>query len=223
VDTRFLLSLSTLTLVSCVGLVTPGASGQSSGSDQSEGHDAGDGGGGGAAGCGLDLYDSGTITDNGEPAPTVGSATGTEVYTPAQVAAAHEQCAEGTGQLVSPATIGGQRAQLASAWLLCSTLNQGEGGTLTSMVFTDDGHWYDLLLDTAGGLVQSTDPDQTGTYSIGTDADASDSAPLTDYNIYTTNQGGGVDGNPVCFETDPRRMRYLIGSTGVFGWFVPLP
>jgi hypothetical protein len=156
--------------------------------------------------------------------PTVGDAMGAEVFSVSQAQAARASCALPHGSALSPSTVGEKRALLVGSWLLCSVTGSPQYGvTSFSMAFSADGHWNNLLLDASGGLVTGYGVDNQGTYTIGNYPDAGDSQPLNgDYNVYLVSASGGSNGDPISFESSPRRMQILIGSTNVFEWYVPI-
>jgi hypothetical protein len=163
-----------------------------------------------------------TSGDNDGPTGCVtGNATGTELFTCQQVQAALAHCGDADAAQLSPnpSTVGGFRALLAGAWVLCPSAGVGFDADVFTTHRTSDPtvelyDWYQLVLDAHGGLVRGVGIDQTGSYGIGSSGlfmppDAGDSTPIQMLNTFDTYTQSGADGpyGPTFFEMNmPVRM-----------------
>jgi hypothetical protein len=166
-------------------------------------------------------FDGSPYGSTDDASVVVGTATGPEVVTPSQVAAARRTCALPHGPLVSPSTVGDLRGLLTGSWFLCSTEMTYSGVAYDSMVYDADGHWAKLLADTQGGLVRGVGIDSVGTYTISDNPNAGETDPIrTGGPVYANYASGGGNGLFASFEMDPDRMQIVIGTAGTVEWFV---
>lgn len=170
---------------------------------------------------------SGSIAGSGSGGgqPVMGTATGPEAFTPAQVQAARAQCSSPHGPAQLPATIGDLHSMIAGAWLLCSA--EGDPGFTdgigSSRVYSSNGQWQNLGLDANGGLVLINGVDNQGTWEAGDaiDDDADSGATLSGPgNLEMQWDNGGSNGGAVAFETGPQRMEFQPDYD--VEWYVPI-
>jgi hypothetical protein len=156
-----------------------------------------------------------------------GTATGTEVFTPAQVQAARANCNKPHGPVQSLTTFGAVYTELTGSWLLCSVGGSSAPtmgwGTL-SREFDTGGQWYSLGLDAQGGLVRLLGVDNQGTWSIedgsSTVVDGGASMPISSVTLNMGFDSGGGNGGTAAFESSPTRMSW---SPDYFqAWYVPI-
>ncbi len=149
---------------------------------------------------------------------TTGNATGTEVFTPAQVQAARSRCNQPDGPVMQFATYGQLRDLVVGSWLACS-VNADPADTpastepiVASRQYIADGTWVNLALDASGGLVRVYGVDNQGTWGLGgyggVDGDAGDTTALQapGDTLYLWFDSGGGNGGQAAFESAPTRM-----------------
>jgi hypothetical protein len=157
--------------------------------------------------------------------PTTGNATGSEVFTPAQVAAARTRCDNPDGPVQMPQTYGDVQKLVTGSWLACKLGGDSPPDPSIPMAasrqFNADGTFVDLALDAQGGLVPVYGADNQGTWSAQADEDAGPSTPVSGpVDLYVWFDSGGGNGGTASFESGPTR---LVWNPDYFEeWFVPI-
>jgi hypothetical protein len=160
-----------------------------------------------------------------------GNAPGTELFTCQQLQAALAHCGDADSAQLSanPPTVGGFRALVAGAWVLCPSAGVGFAANVFTTHRTSDTtvelyDWYDMLQDPKGGLVRGVGIADTGSYGIGAQGlfmppDAGDSTPIQTLNTLDaySEDGGDIQFGTVFFEMNtPLRMITYTDPTEVW-------
>jgi hypothetical protein len=142
---------------------------------------------------------------------TTGNATGPEVFTPSQVAAARAQCGQPEGpDAPAPASASEAETLVVGSWLACKLGGDSPPAVSNALVssrqYNADGTWVNLGLDAQGGLVRVFGAENQGTWSAGSLAPQDTQPQPTDTRLNVHFSNGSGNGGTAVFETDPTRL-----------------